>query len=113
MQDGIYIYRKPCTPTAVHPFVIPADTGLFVQLLVKSTPKQDLLGVSEMANYVDYMQIWSKVTGVKSEVREISVEEADRDAPGGIGREAAESTACSAEFGWGEQLVLPWQVSEP
>jgi hypothetical protein len=111
MQDGIYIYRKPCKPTATHPFVIPGDTGLFVALLVNSPPKQDLLGVSEMASYVDYMMIWSEVTGVPSQVRQISIEEADKAAPGGIGREAAESTATSAEFGWGDQLVLPWQVS--
>jgi hypothetical protein len=39
------------------------------------------------------------------------VEEADKDAPGGIGREVAESTATSAEFGWGDKLILPWQVS--
>ncbi|PMD57227.1 NAD(P)-binding protein [Hyaloscypha bicolor E] len=66
---------KPCEPTAVHPFVIPGDTGLFVSLLVNSPPKQDLLGVSE------------------------------------IGREVAESTATSAEFGWGDKLILPWQTS--
>lgn len=95
----------------MHPFVIPSDTGLFVELLVNAPPKQDLLGVSEMASYVDYMKIWTEVTGVASEAREISVEEADEAAPGGVGREAAESTACSAEFGWGTHLVLPKQVS--
>jgi hypothetical protein len=112
MEDGVYIWRKPGKNTALHPFVIPSDTGLFVELLVNSPPKQGLLGVSEMASYVQYMEIWSEVTGVKSEVREISVEEADKAAPGGIGREAAESTATSAEFGWGKHLVLPTQVSE-
>ncbi|PMD44500.1 NAD(P)-binding protein [Hyaloscypha variabilis F] len=110
MENGVYIWRKPCKPTATHPFVIPSDTGFFVELLVNSPPKQDLLGVSEMASYADYMKIWSEVTGVPSEVREISVEEADMAAPGGVGREAAESTATSAEFGWGEQLVLPTQL---
>lgn len=34
-----------------------------------------------------------------SEVREISVEEADKAALNGIGREAAESTATSTELG--------------
>jgi hypothetical protein len=36
-----------------------------------------------------------------SEVREISVEEANKAAPNGIGREAAESTATSTELGVG------------
>jgi hypothetical protein len=111
MEGGVYILSKPGKNEALHPFVVPADTGLFVGLLVRSPPKQNLLGVSEMANYIEYMNIWSEVTGVPSEVREISVQEADEASPGGIGREAAESTATSAEFGWGEQLVLPTQVS--
>jgi len=101
MEGGVYILSKPGKNEALHPFVVPADTGLFVGLLVRSPPKQNLLGVSEMANYIEYMKIWSEVTGVPSEVREISVQEADEASPGGIGREAAESTATSAEFGWG------------
>jgi hypothetical protein len=111
MEGGVYVLRKPGKNSALHPFVVPADTGLFVDLLVRSPPKQDLLGVSEMANYVEYMKIWSEVTGVPSEVKEISIKEADEAAPGGVGREAAESTSTSAEFGWGEHLVLPTQVS--
>jgi hypothetical protein len=59
---------------------------------------------------VDYMKIWSEVTGMPSEVREISVEEADKAAPNVIGREAAESTATRRNWVWGEQLVLPTQV---
>ncbi len=103
--------RQPSADSAIHPFVIPSDTSIFVDLLVRSPPKQDLLGVSEMASYIEYMKIWSEVTGVKSEVREISVQEADEAAHGGVGREAAQSTTTSAEFGWGEKLVLPTEVS--
>jgi len=94
-----------------HPFVVPGDAGLFVDLLVRSPPKQDLLGVSEMASYVTFMNIWSEVTGVSSEVVDCTVEDAEKTAPGGLGREAAESTASSAEFGWGKHLVLPKDVS--
>ena len=111
MENNVYILRKPGSNDAIHPFVVPSDTGLFVDLLVRSSPKQDLLGVSEMASYIDYMKIWSDVTGMESEVREISVADEDQAGPGGIGREAAESTATSAEFGWGEHLVLPTTVS--
>jgi len=107
MEDGKYILRKPGKNNAVHPFVIPEDTGAFVELLVRAPPKQDLLGVSEMSDYVTYMRIWSEVTGVPSEVKEITVEDADKASPGGLGREAAESTATSAEFGWGKDLVMP------
>ena len=85
MQDGVYVYRKPCKPTAVHPFVVPGDIVLFVSLLANSPPKHDLLGASEMASYIEYMKIWSEVTGVPSEARQISVEEADKGGLVGLG----------------------------
>jgi hypothetical protein len=94
-----------------HPFVVPGDAGIFVDLLVSSPPKQDLLGVSEMASYATFMNIWSKVTGVSSEVIDCTVEEAEKTAPGGLGREAAESTASSSEFGWGKHLAMPKDVN--
>lgn len=102
---------KPGGDKAIHPFVDTRDTGIFVDLLVRSPPKQDLLGVSEMASYATFMKILSEVTGENCEVREISVEEADKALPGGFGREVAESTATSAEFGWGNNLVLPKEAS--
>ena len=97
----------------MHPFVVPDDTGIFADLLVRSPPKQDLLGVSEMASYATFMKIWSEVTGVPSEVEQGTEDEADKAIPGGLGREAAESTSTSAEFGWGKHLVLPKDVSTP
>ena len=103
--------RQSGSSTAIHPLVVPSDTGIFVDLLVRSPPKQDLLGVSEFANYETYMKIWTEVTGVTSEVEEVTVEQVDKAVPGGLGRESAESTATSAEFGWGKDLVLPKDVS--
>ena len=103
--------RKPGGNTAIHPFVDTRDTGAFVDLLVRSPPGQDLLGVSEMASYGTFMKILSEVTGRSCEAREISIEEADQAIPGGLGREVAESTATSAEFGWGKHLVMPKDVS--
>jgi hypothetical protein len=103
--------RKPGGDKAIHPFVDTRDTGIFVDLLVRLPAKQDLLGVSEMASYARFMKILSEVTGERCEAQQISVEEADKSAPGGLGREAAESTATSAEFGWGQHLVMPKDVS--
>jgi hypothetical protein len=110
MVDGKFIFRTAGAPTAKHPFVVPTDTGLFIDLLVRSPPKQDFLGVSETGTYQQFMEIWSEVTGVPSAVEEESVDAADKAAPGGIGKEVAESSATSAEFGWGD-LVMPTDVS--
>lgn len=110
-KTGTWVLRTAGSPAALHPFVTPSkDTGIFVDLLVQSPPKQDLLGVSEMESYDTFMKIWTEVTGVPSTVKEITVADADKANPGGIGRETAESFATSAEFGWGNHLVLPTDV---
>jgi hypothetical protein len=109
--DGKYIMRQPGASDTLHPLFITEDTGAFVDLLVRSPPRQDLMGVSEMATYKDFMKLWTETTGVPSEVREVTVEELDRAIPGGLGREYGESSANSAEFGWGKDLLLPKDVS--
>jgi hypothetical protein len=109
--EGIYILEIAGTATALHPFFVPDDTGIFVELLVRAPPKQDLLGVSEMANYETYLKAWSAVTGVPGELKEISVDDFDRKTPGGLGREVGQSSASSAEFGWGDHLGMPKNVS--
>jgi hypothetical protein len=110
-RDGVYFMRQVGVNSAIHLFVILADTGIFVDIPVRSPPQQDLLGISGMAGYIEYMKIWNEVTSMKIEVRGISVEDADEAAPSGIGREAAESTATSTEFSWDKQLILPTEVS--
>ncbi|THV50152.1 hypothetical protein BGAL_0163g00200 [Botrytis galanthina] len=104
--SGEYIYHNASPNAAEHPFVVPTDAGVFVELLVRSPPKQDLLGVSEAASLATFFEIWGQVTGNKVTCEEVTVEAHDRARPGGLGREAAESMASSAEFGWGD-LVLP------
>jgi hypothetical protein len=106
-----YVLRTPGSIDAVHPWVIPDDTGLFAELLVRSPPQQDLLAVSEMASYRTFFGIWSEALGIPGKVQEISLEETDIADPGGLQREAGESTCTSAEFGWGDHLVLPRDVS--
>lgn len=64
-----------------------------------------------MASYETFVKTWSEVVGVPAQVKTVSVEEADKAVPGGLGREAAESTSSSAEFGWGKDLLLPQDVS--
>ncbi|KAF7916802.1 uncharacterized protein EAE98_010524 [Botrytis deweyae] len=88
--SGEYIYHNASPNAAEHTFVVPTDAGSLIELLVRSPSKQDLLGV----------------TGNKVTCEEVTVEAHDKARPGGLGREAAESIASSAEFGWGD-LVLP------
>ena len=108
--SGEFIYRNSGSKTVQHPFVMPTDAGIFADLLVRAPPKQDLLGVGEMASFEKFFDILGQVTGIKTTVVEVTIESQDKLIPGGLGREVAETTAASAEFGWGN-LVLPKDVS--
>ncbi|RDW92223.1 hypothetical protein BP5796_01617 [Coleophoma crateriformis] len=112
-ETGGYMMKKPGKNTAFHPLVVTSDTGKFTDLLVRTAPGKNLLACNGMTDYASFIKLWSEVTGVPCEVIEVSVEDCDKAAPGGIGREAGESTACSSEFGWGQRegtLVLPWEI---
>lgn len=112
-ETGKYIMTIPGKNEAVHPLVVPNDTGKFADLLVKTAAGKNLLACNEMTDYVSYAKVWSEVSGVPCEVKEVSLDDWSNAAPGGLGREAGESISCSSEFGWGERegtLVLPWEV---
>lgn len=101
----------PCSKDALQSLVYPGDAGKLAALLVKSSPGKNLLAVSELMSYAGFMEIWSDVTGKPSRVVEVSVEELDKAVPGGLGREVGEAMAANGEFGYGKNLLLPWEVS--
>lgn len=115
-KDGkTYIISIPLGVEISHPFVDPNDTAIFVDLLLGTTPRKVLLGVGEYMSWADFAILWTKIVGKKMACKEGSVEEWDRKIPGGFGREYAESTAFSAQFGWGAgdggKMLLPKDVS--
>lgn len=62
----------------------------------------------------EYMKIWGEILGVKARFEEISVEEVNRNIPGGFGIELAEMMAYSAEFGYDGRdpsVIYPEDVS--
>ncbi|PQE08779.1 hypothetical protein CJF31_00012094 [Rutstroemia sp. NJR-2017a BVV2] len=109
-----YVYRNIGSKSVLHPFVVPTDTGSFVDLLVRASPKKILMGASEMTSVETLSNTWSEVTGRQSEVKELAVGELtmewpDKTVSGSLVREVAEGVAASAEFGWGD-VVLPSEL---
>ncbi|KAF7908789.1 uncharacterized protein EAF01_004544 [Botrytis porri] len=103
--SGEWIFPRVSPVAAEHPFVVPADTGAFVELLVRSPPKQNLLGVSESASFVQFFDVWGQVTGKIVTCKEVPIEARGKPHPGGLEKEASNSTTCSGEFGWGDVVV--------
>lgn len=115
-EDGdSYVLPIPGSAQVPHPFVDPKDTGVFVELLLRTTPGKVLLGSGENMSWGEFMKLWTEIVGRKATCKEMSVEEWDRLLPGGFGREYAESKAFSSDFGWGDgnegRMLMPKDVS--
>jgi hypothetical protein len=114
-EDGVFEQTAIANPEALFPWVdTRADTGKFVRALVQTSPGKDLLGVSEMVTYGDYLKTWGDLNGVPTRFNHISAEEYRKLLPKAIAEELEESISFNDEFGWdgGEPGVLrPSDVS--
>jgi len=91
------------------------DTGRFVKALEDAGPGKKLFGVSDLVGGDEYMRTWCEELGQRGGYKQLSIEELIQGIENkDFAREAAESRANQAEFGWlgGEENVLmPKDVS--
>lgn len=84
------------------PIVHPANTGEFVKALIKLPARTNLLAYGDLITLTEYVNMWSKVTGVPAKLESATVDDHDKLMPGGWGREIGETYAYMQEFGyWG------------
>jgi NmrA-like family len=114
-EDGAYVQSTYAKAETLYPWVNTRDdTGKFVRALVQLEPGKDLLGVSQMVTYGDYLKIWGEVNGVPTRFNQLSAEEFHKTLPESVAKEVQQSLAFNEEFGWdgGEPGVLrPSDVS--
>ncbi|KAI9284629.1 hypothetical protein BC943DRAFT_360976 [Umbelopsis sp. AD052] len=108
-EDGVYVQSTYAKPDTLYPWVNTRDdTGKFVRALVQLEPGKDLLGVSQMVTYGDYLKTWGEVNGVPTRFNHLSAEEFHKTLPESAVKEVQGSIAFNEEFGWdgGEPGVL-------
>lgn len=67
------------------------DTGYFVHTLIPVPPGKNLLGYGSIISWNDYMKLWARTLGLPGgSYKQLTVDDFDRAAPGGLGREAGE-----------------------
>ncbi|TAQ86742.1 hypothetical protein B7494_g4946 [Chlorociboria aeruginascens] len=100
--DNSLILRIPGTGNIPIPLVVPSDAGSFTKALTKVPPGKNLLAFGDLLTWQDYVDLWSRVTGVNASLEHKTVEDHDKLAPGGYGEEIGEMYAYAQEFGyWG------------
>ncbi|PVH87782.1 hypothetical protein DL98DRAFT_525075 [Cadophora sp. DSE1049] len=104
--DGSMILCTPGSGDWPIPIVQPADAGEFVNALIKLPPGTELLAYGDLMTMTEYVNLWSKVTGVRATLESATVADHDKLLPGGWGREIGETYAYMQEFGyWGGKNV--------
>lgn len=97
------LLRIPGSGNVPTPFVVPSDAGEFVKALTKVGPGKNVLAFGDLMTWSEYVQLWSKITGVPAAFEHSTIDELDKVAPGGYGIEIAEMYAYAQDFGyWGK-----------
>jgi hypothetical protein len=93
--------QSPTHPDVLIPHLNPRkDTGPFVQALLLLPPASTVMAASEWLTWPQWIDIWGEVTSMKTSYKQVTVDDLDKDIPGGVGREIGEMYEFSSEFGY-------------
>jgi hypothetical protein len=93
---------------------IEKDAGAFVHALIKAPAPTQILAVSEWCTSREWLEQWSRVTGVKSRIEQADAGEFQGDDPTGFMESVLETGQFISEFGFSggdEMILMPEQVS--
>ena len=77
------------------------DTGYFVRALVQCPPGKNVLAYGSLISWKDYMTLWAQTLKLPGGYyKQITIDEFDKLAPGGLGREVAEGIEYHGKFGY-------------
>jgi hypothetical protein len=100
-KDGAFIVKIPDIGEVQLPWIcVDRDVGIFVEALLASSPRKQILGVSQMASWREFWTLWAKTRGVKLEIQVVSVEQFFQSLPEVVRREFQESLRYIVEFGY-------------
>lgn len=100
--DGTFVLSLTANPDTPIPMIdTRKDTGYFVRALVQLPPGKNVLAYGSMISWKNYMTLWAKILKLPGGFyKQLSIEDVDKIAPGGLGREVAEGWASQGEFGY-------------
>jgi hypothetical protein len=83
------------------PFVHTDDTGNFVDALLNLPAKTNMLAFGDMLPWVDYVKLWSSITGIPAKFEKTTIEEHSKLLPLDLSVEIAEMYGFMQDFGYG------------
>lgn len=116
--DGSYLMARTTPADFQMPLVVARrDTGPFVQALVERLPiGANLLAVSALMTFVDFMAMWGRVHGVRAAYKHVPNQEFWAELPEPLATELRDGFDYIHEFGFSggdHDVMTPEQVSVP
>ncbi|PNP47845.1 hypothetical protein TGAMA5MH_00897 [Trichoderma gamsii] len=99
-SDGSMVLRVPGSGDVPVPLVVPSDAGYFVKALTQVPAGKNLIAFGDRMTWAEYVQLWSRITGVPATFEKTTVAEHAKLAPGGYGEEMAEMYAYAQDYGY-------------
>ncbi|UKZ48012.1 hypothetical protein TrVGV298_002248 [Trichoderma virens] len=99
-SDGSMVLRVPGSGDVPIPLVVPSDAGHFVKALTQVPAGKNLIAFGDRITWAEYVQLWSRITGVPATFEKTTVAEHAKLAPGGYGEEIAEMYAYAQDYGY-------------
>ncbi|MCJ1450087.1 hypothetical protein MMC28_000416 [Mycoblastus sanguinarius] len=109
-SDGTYVLSLTANPDTPMPMInTRKDTGYFVRALVQVPPGKNLLAFGSMISWKNFMALWANMLHLPGGVyKQLTIEDVEKFAPGGLGRELGEGWAFQGEYGYtgGDPTVI-------
>ncbi|KAH4353430.1 hypothetical protein HBH98_005570 [Parastagonospora nodorum] len=114
--DGSIQMQFPTHPDTLIPHLDPRkDTGPHVRALLQLPPSSTLMAASEWLTWPQWIELFGDIKGVKTSYKQISVNDMDAYAPGGVGREIGEMYEFSSEMGYNASqadTLMRWDLEK-
>ncbi|KAM0253874.1 hypothetical protein ACHAQJ_007105 [Trichoderma viride] len=101
LPDGTLLLKIPGSGDKPVPFVHTDDTGNFVNALIDLPAKTNLLAFGDMLPWVDYVKLWTSITGIPAKFEKTTIEEHSKLLPLDLSAEIAEMYGFMQDFGYG------------
>jgi hypothetical protein len=115
MEDGSVLWKPPFPVDAPMPYIdIEKDAGAFVHALIKVPAPTQVLAVSEWATCREWLEQWSRITGIQGRVEQADASEFQGNDPTGFMKSVLETGQFCGEFGFtggDENILMPEEVS--
>ena len=94
---------------------IEKDTGTYVHALIKAPAPTQVLAISEWASPQEWLEQWSRITGVQSHIEQADFDQFRADDPTGFMGMMLETSGFMDDFGFtgkDRDILMPEEVSE-